>query len=105
LKQADLQEATTRVLEYRPAEPVIRTKVFPVINPLHNSFALDLDTDLVIFLYFDPSVCRASLNARLPRRQSSSDASAGLLALWPREILEKAQAQTNDRPFQTLISH
>lgn len=33
------------------------------------------------------------------------DASAGLLALWPREILEKTQGQTNDRRFQTPLSH
>lgn len=59
-KQADLQEAATRVLEYLPAESVIRTKVFPVIKPLHNSSVFDLDTDPVIFLYVDPSVSRAS---------------------------------------------
>ena len=45
------------------------------------------------------------MNARLPRRQSGTEASTGLLALWPREILEGTQAQTNVRPFQAPISH
>lgn len=59
-KQADLQEAATRVPEYLPAECVIRTKVFPVIKPLHNSFVFDLDVDPGIFL-LGRSVRRSSL--------------------------------------------
>lgn len=45
------------------------------------------------------------INARLARKQFDREASAGLLALWRREILEKTQAQTNDRLFHTPISH
>jgi hypothetical protein len=59
-KHADLQEAATRVLEYLPAESTIRTNVFPVIKPLHNSFVFDVDSNPVIFLYVDPSVSSAS---------------------------------------------
>jgi len=59
-KQADLRAAATRVLQYLPAESVIRTKIFPVIKPVHNSFVFDVDTDPVIFLYVDLSVSSAS---------------------------------------------
>lgn len=59
-KQADLPAAAMRVLEYLPAESVIRTKVFPLIKPIHNSFVFDVDTDPAIFLYVDPSVSSAS---------------------------------------------
>lgn len=59
-KQADLSAAATRVLQYLPAESVIRTKVFPLIKPLHNSFVFDMDTDPAIFLYIDPSESAAS---------------------------------------------
>lgn len=54
-KHADLLAAATRILQYLPAESVIRTKVFPLIKPLHNSFVFDMDTDPAIFLYIDPS--------------------------------------------------
>ncbi len=59
-KQTNFQAAAMRVLQYLPAESVIRTKVFPVIKPIHNSFVFDVETDPVIFLYVDPSVSRAS---------------------------------------------
>jgi Putative zinc dependent peptidase (DUF5700) len=59
-KQADLRAAATRVLQYLPAESVIRTKVFPLIKPFHNSFVFDVDTDPAIFLYIDPSESGAS---------------------------------------------
>lgn len=59
-KHADLRAAATRVLQYLPAESVIRTKVFPLIKPLHNSFVFDMDTDPAIFLYIDPSESAAS---------------------------------------------
>jgi Putative zinc dependent peptidase (DUF5700) len=55
-KQADLRAAAIRVLQYLPAESVIRTKVFPLIKPGHNSFVFDTETDPAIFLYIDPSV-------------------------------------------------
>ena len=59
-KQADLRAAATRALQYLPAESVIRTKVFPLIKPLHNSFVFDMDTDPAIFLYLDPAESSAS---------------------------------------------
>jgi len=59
-KQADLQAAGRRVLPYLPSEAVIRTKVFPVIKPMHNSFVFEADTDPAIFLYLDPAVSLAS---------------------------------------------
>jgi hypothetical protein len=59
-KRADLRAAATRVLQYLPAESVIRTKVFPLIKPFHNSFVFDMDTDPAIFLYIDPSESSAS---------------------------------------------
>jgi hypothetical protein len=59
-KQADLHSAATRVLQYLPAESVIRAKVFPVIKAAHNSFVFDVDTDPAIFLYIDPSASAAS---------------------------------------------
>ena len=59
-KQADLRAAATRVLQYLPAESMIRAKVFPLIKPLHNSFVFDMDTDPAIFLYIDPSESPAS---------------------------------------------
>jgi putative zinc-dependent peptidase DUF5700 len=59
-KRADLRAAATRVLQYLPAESVIRTKVFPLIKPLDNSFVFDMDTDPAIFLYIDPSESPAS---------------------------------------------
>ena len=59
-KRADLRAAATRVLQYLPPESVIRTKVFPLIKPLHNSFVFDMDTDPAIFLYIDPSQSPAS---------------------------------------------
>jgi Putative zinc dependent peptidase (DUF5700) len=55
-KQADLRAAAGRVLLYLPAEATIRTKVFPVIKPLHNSFMLEAGNDPAIFLYLDPAV-------------------------------------------------
>jgi hypothetical protein len=58
-KQADLLVAATRVLQYLPAESVIRTKVFALIKPSHNSFVFDMETDPAIFLYVDPSVSPA----------------------------------------------
>ena len=59
-RQADLRAAATRVLQYLPAESVIRAKVFPLIKALHNSFVFDMDTDPAIFLYIDPSESAAS---------------------------------------------
>jgi hypothetical protein len=59
-KQADLRGAAMRALQYLPAESVIRTKVFPLIKPLHNSFVFDMETDPAIFLYLDPSVSAAA---------------------------------------------
>lgn len=56
-----MQAAATRALKYLPAESVIRTKVFPVVKPFHNSFVFDVDSDPAIFLYVDPSVSPASL--------------------------------------------
>lgn len=59
-KQADVRAAGMRVLQYLPAESVIRTKVFPLIKPLHNSFVFDVEMDPAIFLYVDPSVSPAA---------------------------------------------
>lgn len=59
-KHANLQAAATRVLQYLPAESVIRTKVFPLIKPLKNSFVFDTDRDPAIFLYIDPAESSAS---------------------------------------------
>ena len=59
-KQADLKLDATRILPYLPPESVIRTKVYPVIKPMHNSFVFEADTDPAIFLYVDPSVSRES---------------------------------------------
>lgn len=59
-KQADLHLAAVGVLQYLPAESVIRTKVFPVIKPMHNSFVFDVDTDPAIFLYVDPAISSAA---------------------------------------------
>ena len=59
-KRADLRAAAMRILQYLPAESVIRTKVFPVIKPMHNSFVFDVETDPAIFLYVDPPVSPAS---------------------------------------------
>lgn len=59
-KQADLRAAATRVLQYLPAESVIRAKVFPLIKPFHNSFVFDMDADPAVFLYIDPSESSAS---------------------------------------------
>ncbi len=55
-KKADLRAGGIRVLQYLPAEAVIRVKVFPAIKPISNSFVFDMDTDPVIFLYLDPKV-------------------------------------------------
>jgi len=62
-KGADLRAAATRVLQYLPTESVIRTKVFPLIKPLENSFVFDMDTDPAIFLYLDPSQSAASFES------------------------------------------
>lgn len=59
-KQADLRAAAARIFQYLPAESVVRTKVFPLIKPLHNSFVFDMETDPAIFLYIDPSESPAS---------------------------------------------
>jgi hypothetical protein len=59
-KQADLHLAAARVLQYLPAESVIRTKVFPVIKPVPNSFVFDMDTDPAIFLYVDTAISSAA---------------------------------------------
>lgn len=59
-KKADLRAAAMRDLQYLPAESVIRTKVFPLIKPMHNSFVFDVETDPAIFLYLDPSVSPAA---------------------------------------------
>lgn len=55
-KKADLRAAGVRVLQYLPAQAVIRVKVFPEIKPKHNSFVFDVATDPAIFLYLDPKV-------------------------------------------------
>ena len=59
-KQANLRAAAARVLQYLPSESVIRTKVFPLIKPMHNSFVFDIGTDPAIFLYVDPLVSSAA---------------------------------------------
>lgn len=59
-KQADLKLDAMRILPYLPPESVIRTKVYPVIKPMHNSFVFEADSDPAIFLYVDPVVSRES---------------------------------------------
>jgi hypothetical protein len=59
-RQADVKLDAMRILPYLPPESVIRTKVYPVIKPKHNSFVFEADTDPAIFLYVDPTVSRES---------------------------------------------
>jgi hypothetical protein len=54
-KRADMKAAAQRTLAYLPMSATVRTKVFPLIKPKHNSFVFDVDTDPAIFLYLDPT--------------------------------------------------
>jgi hypothetical protein len=53
-KQIELAAYANRILPYLPPDSVIRTKVYPVIKPKHNSFVFEVDTDPAIFLYLEP---------------------------------------------------
>lgn len=59
-KKSDLNAAAERVLAYLPASAVIRTKVFPVIKPMTNSFVWESKTNAAIFLYIDPDKSSAA---------------------------------------------
>jgi hypothetical protein len=57
--KADLAKTAQGVLEYLPAEAVIRAKVYPVIKPRSNSFVFEMETDPAIFLYVDAAMTQA----------------------------------------------
>jgi hypothetical protein len=59
-KQIELAAYANRILPYLPPDSVIRTKVYPVIKPKHNSFVFEVDTDPAIFLYLDPGTSSES---------------------------------------------
>jgi hypothetical protein len=58
-KEADLQQAGRRVLQYLPTSATIRAKVYLTIKPNTNSFVWETATNPAIFLYLDPQVSEA----------------------------------------------
>ena len=54
-ERANIKAAAQHTLAYLPESATVRTKVFPLIKPQHNSFVFDVDTDPAIFLYLDPT--------------------------------------------------
>ena len=53
-RHADLNQSAERVKHYLPPGTHVRSKVYPVIKPRHNSFVFEAGSDPAIFLYLDP---------------------------------------------------
>lgn len=62
-KHSDMKAAAQRALAYLPASAAVRTNVFPLIKPKHNSFVFDVDTDPAIFLYLDPRISKLAFTS------------------------------------------
>jgi hypothetical protein len=78
-KAADLNRAAARILDYLPANAIIRAKVFPVIKPVHNSFVFEPAKDPTIFLYVDPDATAGKFENTIAHELHH----IGFASVWP----------------------